>query len=136
MKFETMKQALQFRSTENPDTYWDDDYIDAAVENFTKNIDETIKYFKYDCTDEEFFWAAEVFEEIAAKTLSLELIDVWRARLAAVSAETYNQATFESEHMRKWVDYKEYVRSVGEEIEFADGKIFVMTHPDALSDDA
>ena len=136
MKFDTMKQAVQFRITEDDNTYWVPEYWDAAVEIFTKNIEETIKYFKYECTDEELYWASEVFEEIAAKTLSLELIDVWRARLAAVSAETYNQATFESEHMRKWVDYKEYVRSVGEEIEFADGKIFVMTHPDALSDDA
>lgn len=136
MKFETMKQAVQFRITENPDTYWDDDYLDAAVEIFTENIEETIKYFKYECTDEELYWAADVFVRIAAKTLSLELIDVWRARLAAVSADTYNQAGFKSEHMRKWVDYKEYVRSVGEEIEFADGEIFMQTHPDALPDDA
>ncbi len=123
MKFETMKQAVQFRITEDEDTYWIDNYWDAAVEIFTKNIDETIKYFKYSCTDEELYWAAEVFERIAAKTQSLELIAVWRARLAAVTPETYNQSVFQSEHMRKWVDYKEYVRSLGEEIEFAEGQI-------------
>ena len=135
MKFETMKQAVQFRIKEDDNTYWVPEYWDAAVEIFTKNIDETIKYFKYECTDEELYWASEVFTLIAAKTLSLDLIDVWRVRLAAVSADTYNQAGFKSEHMRKWVDYKEYVRSVGEEIEFADGEIFMQTHPDALPDD-
>ncbi len=135
MKFETMKQAIQFRFTEDENTYWDDDYMDAAVEIFTKNIEETIKYFKYECTDEEFYWASEVFEEIAAKTLSQELIDVWRARLAAVRPETYNQATFESEHMRKWIGYKEYVRDVEQDIEYADGQIFLLTNPEALSDD-
>ena len=135
MKFDTMKQAVQFRIKEDDNTYWVPEYWDAAVEIFTKNIEETIKYFKYECTDEELYWASEVFEEIAAKTLSLELIDVWRARLAAVSAETYNQAGFQSEHMRKWIGYKQYVRSVGDEIEFADGQIFMQTHPDALPDD-
>ena len=123
MKFETMKQALQFRITEDEDTYWIDDYWDAAVAIFTENIENTIKYFKYECTDEEFYWAAEVFERIAAKTQSLELIDAWRARLATVTPETYNQADFQSEHMRKWVGYKKYVRNLGEEIEFADGQI-------------
>ncbi len=127
MKFETMKQAIQFRITKDRDTYWEDDYFEAAVEIFTNNINKTIKYFKDECTDEEFFWASEVFERIAAKTQSLKLIAVWRARLAAVSAETYNQADFQSELMREWVDYKEYVRSVGDEIEFADGQIFLLT---------
>ncbi len=122
MKFETMRQAIQFRITENSDTYSLEEYWEAAVEIFTKNINETIKYFKDECTDEEFFWASEIFERIAAKTQSLELIAVWRARLAAVSAETYNQAGFQSEHMRKWVNYKEYVRDVGQDIDFADGQ--------------
>lgn len=36
MKFETMKQALQFRITEDEDTYWIDDYWDAAVAIFTE----------------------------------------------------------------------------------------------------
>ncbi len=135
MNFETMKQAVQFRITEDEDTYWIDDYWNAAIEIFTKNIDETIKYFKYECTDEELYWASEVFERIAAKTPSPELIDVWRARLAAVTPETYNQACFQSEHMRKWVDYNHYVRDIEEEIDFADGQIFLLANPQALSDD-
>ncbi len=92
MKFETMKQAIQFRITEDENTYWIDDYWDAVVEIFTENIENTIKYFKYKCTDEELYWAAELFERLAAKTQSLELIAVLRARLAAVSADTYNLA--------------------------------------------
>ncbi len=123
MKFETMKQAVQFRIMEDVNTYWEDDYFDAAVEIFTKNIADTIKYFKSDCTDEELYWAAELFERIAAKTQSLELIAVWRARLAAVTPETYNQASFKSEYMRKWVDYKHFFTDTEEEIEFADGQI-------------
>ena len=123
MKFETMKQALQFRITENPYNYWFDDYWYAAVAIFTENIEETIKYFKYECTDEELYWAAELFERIAAKTQSLELIAVWRTRLAAVKPDTYNQAGFKSEYMRKWVDYKHYFTDTEEEIDFAEGQI-------------
>ena len=134
MKFETMKQAIQFRITEDDNNYSIEVYWDAATEVFTKNIDETIKYFQTECTDEEFFWASEFFEEIAAATKSMELIEVWRARLAAVTAETYNPAAFQSEFMRKWIDYKEYVRSIGDEIGFADGKIFLLMNPQAFSD--
>ena len=134
MKFETMKQAIQFRITENSYNYFIDDYWNAAIEIFTKNIDETIKYFQTECTDEEFYWASELFEDLAAATKSMELVDVWRARLAAVKAETYNQAAFQSEFMRKWIDYKEYVSSVEEEIGYADGKIFLLMNPQAFSD--
>ena len=134
MKCKTMRQAIQFRFTENSYNYFIDDYLNAAIEVFTKNIDETIKYFQTECTDEEFYWASELFEEIAAETKSMELVEVWRARLAAVKAETYNQAAFQSEFMRKWIDYKEYVRSVGDEIGFADGKIFLLMNPQAFPD--
>jgi len=31
MKFDTMKQAVQFRITEDDNTYWESEYWDAAV---------------------------------------------------------------------------------------------------------
>ena len=70
MKFTTMKQAAQFRITENEDDYWIEDYWKAAIEIFTKDCAKTMKFFQNDCTDEEFYWLSEIFEEIAEKTKS------------------------------------------------------------------
>lgn len=89
----------------------------------SKNTSETIRFFNTECTDEEFFWLSEIFEEVAEKTQSKELVQALRDRLAKVTPENYNQQAFESEHMRKWVDYPEYVRSVGNEIDYAEGRI-------------
>lgn len=52
MKFTTMKQAAQFRITENEDDYWIEDYWKAAIEIFTKDCAKTIKFFQKDCTYE------------------------------------------------------------------------------------
>lgn len=45
-----------------------------------------------------------------------------RERFEKVTPENYNQQDFKSEHMRKWVDYNEYVKSI-EEINYAEGRI-------------
>lgn len=123
LKFNTLKDAARFRISENEDNYWIEDYWEAAVETAVRNIDTTIEFFSTECSDEEFFWLSEIFEEIAEKMQSTELIQVFRDRLAKVTPESYDQQAFESEHMRKWVDYPEYVRSVGNEIDYAEGRI-------------
>ena len=123
MKFMTMKQAAQFRITENEDNYWIEDYWKAAIEIFTKDCAKTIYFFKTDCTDEEFYWLSEIFEEIAEKTQSKELISTWRSRLAIVKQENYCQQNFQSQEMRQYVDYSAYIRSIEQEINYAEGRI-------------
>lgn len=93
------------------------------TEILSENISETIRFFQQECTDEELFWLSEVFEEVVEETQSKELIQVLRDRLAQVTSERYDQQAFETEHMRKWIDYPEYVRSVGNEIEYAEDQI-------------
>ncbi len=89
----------------------------------SENVSDTISYFENDCTDEEFYWLGSVFEDVAEKTQSKELIQVLRNRLARIVPETYCQQNFKTEHMQKWVDYAEYVRSISSDIDFAKGKI-------------
>lgn len=50
-----------------------------------------IAYFLNECTDEEFYWLAEAFEEISEKAQRKDLIVTWRSRLATVTLENYNQ---------------------------------------------
>ena len=89
----------------------------------SEDIVATLHYFENECTDEEFYWLGAVFEDIAEKTQSKELIQVLRNRLTKVTPETYCQQNLKNEHMRKWVDYTEYVRGLSVDIDFAEGKI-------------
>ena len=89
----------------------------------SENVSETIRFLQTQCTDEELYWLSSVFSDISERVQSKELVEAMRARLARVTRETYDQASFNSEHMRKWVDYDEYVRSVGMEIDYAEGAL-------------
>ena len=89
----------------------------------SEDIVATLHYFENECTDEEFYWLGAVFEDVAEKTQSKELIQVLRNRLAKVTPKTYCQQNLKNEHMRKWVNYTEYVRGLGVDIDFAEGKI-------------
>ncbi len=97
------------------------DYIRPQKEE--GDIEKGIAYFLNECTDEEFYWLAEAFEEISKKAQRKDLIVAWRSRLATVTLENYNQQCFRAEFMRKWVDYNEYVRNVKEEIDYAENRI-------------
>ena len=87
----------------------------------SEDIIATLHYFENECTDEEFYWLGAVFEDVAEKTQSKELIQVLRNRLTKVTPETYCQQNLKNEHMRKWVNYTEYVRGLGVDIDFAEG---------------
>lgn len=87
------------------------------------DIEKSIAYFLHECTDEEFYWLSEAFEEISEKAQSKDLIAVWRSRLAAVTPDNYNQQNYRAGFMQKYLDYTEYVRQISEEIDYAEGRI-------------
>lgn len=89
----------------------------------SENISETITFFLSQCTDEEFFWLSEVFSDVSARTQSKEFVHALRIRLSKVSRDTYDQNNFTDNHMKEWVDYDEYIRSVNLEIEYAEGEL-------------
>lgn len=93
------------------------------VEIITTDIEKGIAYFLHECTDEEFYWLAEAFEEISEKAQSKDLIIAWRSRLATVTPENYNQQNFRAEFMRKHIIYEDYIRDVNSAILDAEGRI-------------
>ena len=95
------------------------------VEIITADIEKGIAYFLHECTDEEFYWLAEAFEEISEKAQSKDLIDAWHSRLATVTFENYNQQSFRAEFMRKHITYEEYVKDINSSISDAEGRIDV-----------
>ena len=123
MKFNTLREVVQFRIVESEDNYWVEDYWKAAIEMYVKDLSATIMFFQNDCDDEELYFLSEIFEEIVEQTQSKELVSVLRSRLAKVTPENYDQQGFKSEHIRKWVDYNEYIRSIEEEIDYAENRI-------------
>lgn len=123
IKFNSLKEAAHFRVVESEENYWVEDYWNATIKLFTANIADTIMFLQNDCDDEELYFLSEIFEEIVEQTQSEEIISVLRSRLAKVTPENYDQQNFKSEHMRKWVDYSEYVRSIEQEIDYAEGAL-------------
>lgn len=101
--------------------------MEKCWEEMTKilsdDISATIHFFESVCTDEELYWLGSVFEDVAEKMQSKELIQVLRNRLAKVTPETYCQQNFKTEHMQKWVDYAEYVRCIDSDIAYAEDRI-------------
>ena len=123
IKFDTLKEAAHFRVVESEENYWIEDYWKTAIKLFATDVNATIMFLQNDCDDEELYFLSEIFEEIVEQTQSKELVSVLRSRLARVTSENYDQQSFKSELMRKWVDYNEYVRSIEEEINYAEGRI-------------
>ena len=60
---------------ENEDYFETSPLIQAEIELFTRNLEETIAYLDNECTEYEFEWLSEVFEEISLKLDSMEFID-------------------------------------------------------------
>lgn len=89
----------------------------------SENVIDTISFFESECTIEEFYWLSSIFEDIIAKTQSTDLISIWRSKLYDISLEKFEQEEFKSELMQTSVTYADYVKSIKQEIDFAEGKI-------------
>ncbi len=96
---------------------------DEMTEILSADIKSTIQFFNNDCTDEELYWLGSVFEDVAEKTQSEGFVQALRDRLSKVTLQKYDQKNLKSDHMKKWVDFTEYVRSVSSDIDYAEEKI-------------
>ena len=124
MNIEQLREVITRCAALDPN---DDFGMEKSWEEMTvilsDDISATIRFFESECTDEEFYWLGSVFEDVAEKTQSKELIQALRNRLAKVTPETYCQQSFKTEHMQKWVDYAEYVRCINSDIAYAEDRI-------------
>ena len=105
------------------DDYGTEQSWKELTEILSESVDDTIRFFNDECSDEELFWLSEVFSDVSEIVQSKQFVQALRMRLARVTREGYNQKSFQSEHMRKWVDYDEYVRSISIDIDYAEGAL-------------
>lgn len=105
------------------DDYGTEESWKELTEILSENVDDTIRFFNDECSDEELFWLSEVFSDVSEIVQSKQFVQALRMRLARVTREGYDQKSFKSEHIRKWVDYDEYVRSISMDIDYAEGAL-------------
>lgn len=105
------------------DDYGTEESWKELTEILSENVDDTIRFFNDECSDEELFWLSEVFSDVSEIVQSKQFVQTLRMRLARVTREGYDQKSFKSEHIRKWVDYDEYVRSISMDIDYAEGAL-------------
>ncbi len=52
-----------------------DPLVPKIVDLFTEDMDATIDFLLHDCTEDQFGWLSEVFDEIVEKSQSHEFVD-------------------------------------------------------------
>jgi hypothetical protein len=81
IKEEFSRIIRQLAIDESNNFHEDDNYfetsplIKAEIELFSRSLEDTINYLDNECTEYEFEWLSEVFEEVSINLNSMEFID-------------------------------------------------------------
>lgn len=124
MNVQELREIIdQYVSLDANDDFKTEKCWKEMTEMLSEDVSDTISFFERECTIEEFYWLSPIFENVAEKTKNRELISVWRSKLLNISYESFKREKFKSDFMRTSVTYEEYVRGIGREIDYAEGKI-------------
>ena len=69
---------LRRKSIEGDVDYENDQIIQDAIKLMTRDITATIDFLDNDCTEEQFVWFSEIFDEVAETSKSPDFIDALR----------------------------------------------------------
>ena len=94
-KFMRLHTLISERRTEPgayyfPDTWWKQE-VDAIVDD----LETAIEFIKRECSDEELYWLAEVFDDVMDKTRSIEFLDTLRQRVQSVENPEWKESIVE-----------------------------------------
>lgn len=81
---EKLKQLLKTRIHENPDNYYEVTLWEDETSTVCYDINASIFFIQHECTDEEFYYLGEVFDDIMEKTRSVEFLRCLRERVQRV----------------------------------------------------
>lgn len=82
--FHPFHQVIHDRITSPGAQYYADLWWEAEIKQFTVDIGESISFIEEECTDEEFYYLGEIFDDIIDKTRSVEFLDCLRERVKRV----------------------------------------------------
>ena len=96
IKDEYAKLIAQRENIEHIVDWEQEPVIQATIQLFTADLQQTIEFLDNDCTADQFSWMSEVFDEISEKLQSWEFIDALRRTAAKYPEETkkYNILSF------------------------------------------
>ena len=81
---EKLKKTLHLRMYGNPDDYFEESVWKEEVDAITADLPVAIHFVLYDCTDEEFEWLSEVFDDVMEQTRSIEFLNCIRLRVQRI----------------------------------------------------
>lgn len=83
---------LRRKSQEGDIDYENDPVIRDAIQLMTRDIAATIHFLDTDCTEEQFIWFSEIFDEVAEISKSPEFVDALRRAASRFpdAVEKYN----------------------------------------------
>ena len=93
--FHPFHQVIRERISNPNAKYYADPWWDAEIKQFTINLDESIRFIESECTDEELYWLAEVFDDIMDKTRSIEFLDSIRHMVQSVENPEWKESILE-----------------------------------------
>ena len=85
-EFEEFKAVLDKLKPEHEDKYWYEDTWKEAAKLFAADMNKTISFIRQ-CSDEEFGWMSEVFEDIAEATHSDSFVRAIKERASFFHGE-------------------------------------------------
>ena len=77
-----------------PDPWWD-----AEIKQFTKNIQASMEFIRSECTDEEFLWLSEVFDDMIEQTQSRMFFDCLQERAQQVKNPEWKEEILKVLHL-------------------------------------
>ena len=83
--FTPFHKVIKERATNPNANHYEIPWWDAEIKQFTLDIDTSIQFIREECSDEEFWWLGEIFDDLMEATGSVELLNSIRERVERVS---------------------------------------------------
>ena len=97
-KFMRLHTVINERRAEPGAYYFPDPWWKKEVEAIVDDLDTAIEFIKNECSDEELYWLAEVFDDIMDKTRSIAFLDCLQQRVQSVDNPEWKQSILEDIH--------------------------------------
>ena len=94
-KFVRLHMLISERRTEPGAYYFPDPWWKKEVDAIVDDLETAIEFIKCECSDEELYWLAEVFDDVMDKTRSVEFLDSLHQRVQSVENPEWKESILE-----------------------------------------
>ena len=83
-RFTKLHALINERRTEPGAYYFPDPWWEKEVDAIVSDLEPAISFIQNECSDEELYWLAEVFDDVMEKTRSTAFLNSLRKRVQTV----------------------------------------------------